>query len=62
MVKLLRRPKHDRMIAGVCSGVGEYLGVDPVVIRLIVAAATLMGFGSGLLVYLIAWVIIPEEG
>jgi phage shock protein PspC (stress-responsive transcriptional regulator) len=50
------------MIAGVCSGVGEYLGVDPVAIRLIVAAATLMSFGSGLLVYLIAWVIIPEEG
>ncbi|AFV23243.1 phage shock protein C, PspC [Methanolobus psychrophilus R15] len=62
MVKQLRRLKHDRMIAGVCSGVGEYLGVDPVAIRLIVAAATLMSFGSGLLVYLIAWVIIPEEG
>ena len=61
MVKQLRRLKHDRIIAGVCSGVGEYLGVDPVVIRLLVAAATLMGFGSGLLVYLIAWVIMPEE-
>jgi phage shock protein PspC (stress-responsive transcriptional regulator) len=60
MDKQLRRPKNNRMIAGVCSGIGEYLGVDPVVIRLLLVVATLMG-GSGILIYLVAWVLIPEE-
>jgi phage shock protein PspC (stress-responsive transcriptional regulator) len=60
MDKQLRRPKHNRVIAGVCSGIGEYLGVDPVVIRLLLVVATLMG-GSGILIYLVAWVLIPEE-
>jgi phage shock protein C len=60
MDKQLRRPKHNRMIAGVCSGIGEYLGIDPVVIRLLFVIATIMG-GSGLLIYLVAWVLIPEE-
>jgi phage shock protein PspC (stress-responsive transcriptional regulator) len=60
MDKQLRRPKNNRMIAGVCSGIGEYLGIDPVVIRLLLVVATLMG-GSGILIYLVAWVLIPEE-
>ncbi len=60
MDKQLRRPKNNRVIAGVCSGIGEYLGVDPVVIRLLLVVATLMG-GSGILIYLVAWVLIPEE-
>jgi phage shock protein PspC (stress-responsive transcriptional regulator) len=60
MDKQLSRPKHNRVIAGVCSGIGEYLGVDPVVIRLLLVVATLMG-GSGILIYLVAWVLIPEE-
>lgn len=61
MVKQLRRSRNNRMIAGVCGGLGEYLDVDPVLIRLLLAAATIMGFGSGLVVYLLAWIIIPEE-
>jgi len=60
MDKQLRRSRNNRVIAGVCSGIGEYLGVDPVAIRLLMVVATLMG-GSGILIYLVAWVLIPEE-
>ncbi|MDK2912960.1 MAG: phage shock protein [Methanolobus sp.] len=48
------------MIAGVCGGLGEYFEVDPVLIRLLLVVATLMG-GSGIILYLLAWVLIPEE-
>ncbi len=40
---------------------GEYFGVDPVVIRLVWALFTLFSFGTGILAYIIAWIIIPEE-
>ena len=48
------------MIGGVCGGLAQYLGVDPTVVRLIMALATFVG-GMSLFVYLIMWVIIPEE-
>ena len=47
------------MIAGVAAGVGHTLGVDPVVIRLLFVVFTLAG-GSGILVYLLGWILIPE--
>lgn len=50
----------DKKIAGVCGGMGEYLGVDPTLIRLIWVIFALMG-GSGILAYLIAWAIIPRR-
>ena len=60
MARQLRRSKSNRMIAGVCGGLGEYFEVDPVLIRLLLVVATLMG-GSGIILYLLAWVLIPEE-
>ena len=48
------------MIAGIAGGLGTYLGVDPVLVRLAIVALTLAG-GAGILAYLIAWLIIPEE-
>jgi phage shock protein C len=57
----LFRPKLGRMLGGVCAGIGAYLDIDPTVIRLIWAALTLLSLGTGVLVYLIAWVLIPEE-
>ena len=47
------------MIAGVCSGVAEYLNIDPTIVRLIWALVGLSG--AGLLAYLIAAIIIPEK-
>ena len=50
--KKLYRSKKDRVFAGVCGGIGEYLGVDPTVIRLL---AVILGFtGSGVLAYIVA--------
>lgn len=58
--KRLYRSKTNRMIAGVCGGLGEYFNVDPTLIRLLWLLLALCG-GSGILIYLICWIIIPEE-
>ena len=60
-MKELKRSQTDRMVAGVCSGIGVYLGIDPNVIRLVWVVVTVFGVGLGLLAYLLAWIIIPEE-
>jgi len=49
----------DRKICGVCGGIGEYLGIDPTVIRLLWVVFTFMG-GAGLLAYIVAAIIVPE--
>lgn len=58
-MKRLFRSKSNRMLGGVCGGLGEYFGVDPTLVRL---AWILLGFagGAGLLAYILAWVIVPE--
>lgn len=56
----LMRSRDDRVIAGVCGGLGEYLGVDAVIIR-IAALILLFAGGSGLLLYVIGWIAMPEE-
>jgi phage shock protein C len=60
--KLYRSP-NDRMIAGVCGGLGEYLGIDPVLVRLFFVLLTIGG-GSGVLIYFLLWILIPypEQG
>ena len=60
-MKELKRSRTDRMIAGVCGGIGDYLGIDPNVIRLIWVAVSIFTVGTGVLAYLLAWLIIPEE-
>ena len=59
--KRLYRSRDDRMIGGVCAGLGEYLGVDPTVVRLLFVLGAFFGMGSVLLVYLVLLLIIPEE-
>ena len=54
------RSASNRMVCRVCAGVGEYFQVDPTVIRLLWAILTFCGVGSGILVYIIAAVIMPE--
>lgn len=60
-VKQLRRTRNGKIIAGVCSGVGEYIGVDPNILRLAFAVATFFG-GLGAGVYAVAWLLLPEDG
>lgn len=59
-MKQLRRSRKNRIIAGVCGGFAEYFGVDPTLVRLIWVLITL-AWGAGLLLYIIAWLIMPEE-
>ena len=56
--KRLYRSKSNKVIAGVCGGIGEYFNVDPVIVRLLWVLLVL-GYGFGILAYLIAWLIIP---
>lgn len=58
--KKLYRSREDKVIAGVCGGIGTYFSIDPTVIRLLWLFALLVG-GSGFLIYVILWIIIPEE-
>lgn len=59
MEKRLHKSSTNRMLAGVCGGVAEYLEVDPTLVRLIWGGIALAG-GTGLLIYILAAVIMPE--
>jgi phage shock protein PspC (stress-responsive transcriptional regulator) len=59
--KRLERKLEGRWLAGVCAGLADYLGVDPNLIRVVVAVLVLFG-GFGALVYVLAWALVPEEG
>ncbi len=56
----LYKSEDNRVLCGVCGGLGEYLGIDPTIIR-IVWAIMIFFAGSGLLLYLLAAIIIPRE-
>ena len=60
MKKKLYRSRENKMIAGVCGGIAEYLDVDPTIVRL-VWVLMVFGVGFGVLAYIIAWVIMPER-
>jgi phage shock protein PspC (stress-responsive transcriptional regulator) len=49
------------MVAGVCGGIASYLKVDAALIRVGLVVATILGFGTGALVYLACWVLMPED-
>lgn len=59
--KRLVRLRDDRMIGGVCSGVATYLGVDVTLVRLVTVLGAIFGFGSFLVAYIVAWILVPEE-
>lgn len=56
----LRRSRDDKVVAGVAGGLGRYLGIDPVIIRIAFVVLAVSG-GSGVLLYLIGMIAIPEE-
>ena len=60
MKKRLYRSKKDKMLAGICGGLAEYFDVDPSLVRLATVLLCLYA-GTGLLVYIIAAIIIPED-
>jgi len=60
-MKRVYRSKKERILGGVCAGIGAHLEVDPTVIRLIWAGVSVLSIGTGIVIYILAWIIIPEE-
>lgn len=59
--KKLTRSKTNRTVCGVCGGIGEYLNIDPTLVRLIWLLCSIASLGTGLIVYIVAALIIPED-
>lgn len=60
-IKTLTRSKSNRMIAGVCAGLGDYLNIDPTIIRLLFVLGFFTFNGAMLIVYLIMAIVTPEN-
>lgn len=60
-IKKLTRPRNGRMLGGVCAGIGEYLGIDPTVVRIICVLLSIGTIGLALLVYFVLCFVIPES-
>ncbi|MDP2749998.1 MAG: PspC domain-containing protein [Nanoarchaeota archaeon] len=59
-IRKIYRSRKDRIIAGVCSGFAKYLGIDVPIVRLVwILSIFFMGFG--IIAYILAWILIPEE-
>jgi phage shock protein PspC (stress-responsive transcriptional regulator) len=61
MTRKLKRSQTNRKLTGVCGGIAEYLNIDATIIRIIFIIATIVGFGSPVLIYLILMFIMPDE-
>lgn len=60
-MRKLYRSRTDKKIAGVCGGLGEYMGVDATVLRVVFVLLALPGGLPGILLYLILWLVMPES-
>jgi len=60
-LRSLRRSRRDKVIAGVCGGIAERLGLDPILVRVVTVALAFFG-GVGVLIYLLGWLLLPVEG
>jgi phage shock protein PspC (stress-responsive transcriptional regulator) len=58
--RLVRRT-DDKILGGVCAGLADYLGIDRTLMRVLTVLATVLGFGSVIIAYLVAWVIVPKD-
>jgi phage shock protein PspC (stress-responsive transcriptional regulator) len=58
----LRRSKKDRWLAGVCGGIAEWLGWDPTLVRVLYVVVSIVSVAfPGILVYVVLWILMPEE-
>jgi phage shock protein C len=57
----LSRPRDDRKVAGVCSGIARYLGVDVTLVRILVVCVTLWPPCCGLIFYIVCWIVMPRD-
>lgn len=58
--KRLTLSQDNRMVGGVCGGIGEYFNIDPTIIRIIMVIVALLD-GAGVVLYIFAWIIIPDD-
>ena len=61
MIKRLTLSKEDKMIAGVCGGIGEYFKIDSTIIRILFLLSSFIFLGSAIPIYIIFWIIIPDK-
>ena len=59
--KALRRPRDDKKIAGVCSGLARYLGMDVTLVRILVLCFALWPPGIGVIFYIVCWIVMPQD-
>lgn len=59
--KQFKRSLNDRMLAGVCGGLAQYLGLDPSLVRIVYAILTVFTAFAGVIIYILMWIIVPEE-
>lgn len=60
-MKMLQRSRKNRMIAGICGGLGDYFGIDPTMVRVIYVVVSIFSVAfPGILIYLILWAVIPN--
>ncbi len=60
MPKRLYRSEKDKIVAGVCGGIAEYLNIDPIIVRILFILA-IISEGFGLMLYIVLWIVIPLE-
>ena len=57
----LARRTDDKMLGGVCAGLADLLGLDPMLVRVLTVLATVLGAGSVIIAYVVAWLIVPRD-
>lgn len=60
-MKKLTRSRDEKWLGGVCGGIASYTGIDVNLIRLLLAIGTIIGFGSLIVAYIVAWILIPAR-
>jgi len=59
--KRLMKIREGKVLGGVCGGIGKYFDLDPVIVRILWVVLTLLSVGIGVIVYIAAWILMPEE-
>lgn len=60
-IKRLYRSRNDRLLGGVCAGLADYFNIDPTIMRLLYILLCFVSLGSGVVIYVVLWVIVPES-
>ena len=60
-IKQLRRSSTNKMVAGICGGIADHFGIQAIIVRITLVATALISIGLPVVLYAIAWLLIPEE-